>query len=208
MFYYVSAQGKQAIRLSVARQLLNHVNRVRRRDPAAKISLTLLGHSAGSVIAFDLLFYLFFKNPGNKHVFIDENIVNIPAATAKGIRELRNMARSGRLRIRRLITFGSPITPFACRNDTVVQILADDGQLDPADNGLTANPEGFDTLKGPRWINLWDKDDPIAWPVEPLMLPDANVVKDIVVDVSDFTSKAHDAYWESKKVHKIIADTW
>jgi hypothetical protein len=57
---------------------------------------------------------------------------------------------------------------------------------------------------------MWDKDDPIAWPVQPLMKqePDEQIVEDVYTDVSDATKSAHDAYWTSEKVHKVVAEKW
>ena len=198
-----------AVRLAVARQIVSYLKKVRRNAQTRPISLTLIGHSAGSVVAFDFLFYLFFTNPGNRHRYIDPAR---PGATGamNELKKLRSLAQRDRLRIRRLITFGSPITPLACRSDSVLQLLADNRQLDPAQYGLDRNPPGFDRLTGPRWINLWDKDDAIAWPVEPLMKSTGRAppVEDIYVDVSDSTLSAHEAYWRSSRVHKVIAEHW
>ena len=52
--------------------------------------------------------------------------------------------------MRRLFTFGSPITPLALRSDPVVETLAREdpltNRLDPKDYGLTTNPAGFEPL--------------------------------------------------------------
>jgi hypothetical protein len=56
-----------------------------------------------------------------------------------------------------------------------------------------------------RWINSWEKDDPIAWPVEPLMSGAGDVVVDRYVDVSN---DPIDAYWASASVHDLIAAAW
>jgi len=57
---------------------------------------------------------------------------------------------------------------------------------------------------------MWDKDDPIAWPVQPLMKQGSNdrIVEDVYTDVSDQTKSAHDAHWTSEKVHKVVAEKW
>jgi hypothetical protein len=57
-------------------------------------------------------------------------------------------------------------------------------------------------------MNLWDKDDPIAWPVQPLMLESPDVVKDIYVDVSDDVTNAHSAYWENEDFQDAVASQW
>jgi hypothetical protein len=124
---------------------------------------------------------------------------------------LRKLAQNNKLRIRRLITFGSPITSMAFRSDAILDVLAANNELDPVDYGLDRNPKSFGKpLQGPRWINIWDKDDPIAWPVEPLMKESSNrkIVSDVYIDVSDSISESHNKYWESTKVHEAIADSW
>jgi hypothetical protein len=210
VFYYVSEDGKASVRQTVSRQIAKFTKKLMGADAERPISLTLIGHSAGSIVAFDLLFYLYFSNPGNKHTFLDTTKTGISKTTLTELDQLKNAAGNGTLRIRRLITFGSPITPLACRSNAVLAILASDKQLDPHDYGLDRNPPAFDKLEGPRWINLWDKDDPIAWPVEPLMKQpaDTKIIEDIYTDVSDQTKQAHDAYWTSAKVHKIVAERW
>jgi hypothetical protein len=110
------------------------------------------------------------------------------------------------LRLRRLITFGSPISFLAFRSDALVEILARDDRLRPEDYGLKSELTGEPPLPGPRWINLWDRDDPIAWPVSPLM--ESELVEDVYVDVSNSVTSAHTAYWKSRKVHKEIARRW
>jgi hypothetical protein len=208
IFYYVSETGKQAVRQAVAEQFMAYMKQKLREDHGRPISLTLIGHSAGSVIAFDLLFYLFQEN-APEHEFLPPT--GAFQDTKSELARLRELAQQGRLRIRRLITFGSPITPLAFRTNAVLEILAADRQLDPGDYGLTANPEAFGApLQGPRWLNLWDKDDPIAWPVEPLMEQTGlnRPVEDLYVDVSDLVSSAHNEYWRSTDVHREIANRW
>ena len=225
MFYYVSAQGKAAVRLAAARQIVDHLEQAL-EQPEPLISLTLLGHSAGSVVAFDLLFYLFYVKHSPAE-FIDLKQIEPPAAervaaprgaapvnkTMNALRRLRDLAQRDRLRIRRLFTFGSPITSVALRSDAVLRILAgragSNTRLDTAFHGLKRNPTAFgEPLKDPRWINIWDKDDPISWPVEPLMTDAKTVVVDEYIDISDNPLGAHGRYWESDEVHRLIGKNW
>ena len=202
MFYYVSSDGKAAVRGALAEQIVSFID-YENQTSHEPISLTLLGHSAGSVIAFDFCFYLFAQE--------DRQFVLDPT---KGLcndkmTRLRSLAQEGKLRIRRLITFGSPISMMAYRNDVVVNLLADGGRLSPAWHGLTQNPAHFGPpLKGPRWINLWDKDDPIAFPVEPLVDNSARTVTDLYVNVSSNIATAHNLYWDHPDVHSAIASHW
>lgn len=202
MFYYVSSDGKAAVRGALAEQIVRFVE-AGQGDPREPISLTLVGHSAGSVIAFDFCFYLFAQE--------DRRFVKDPVKGLynEQIKQLRTLALEGRLRIRRLITIGSPIAMLACRNDVVVELLADGGRIDPTWYGLTQNPTAFGLkLRGPRWLNIWDKDDPIAFPVEPLMQNHGGAVSDVYINVSSNIATAHDLYWGHPDVHAHIATHW
>lgn len=202
MFYYVSNDGKCAVRSALGEQIMSFIE-AGRGDPREPLSLTIVGHSAGSVIAFDFCFYLFAEE--------DRRFVRDPMQSifSDSVRQLRALASEGRLRIRRLITIGSPISMLACRNDTVVQLFADGGRLNPAWHGLTQNPASFGPkLHGPRWINIWDKDDPIAFPVEPMIDRSTDAVSDVYINVSSNIAEAHNLYWSSPDVHAHIAQHW
>ena len=208
MFYYASKDGKKTVRNTVATQIIKGMDQYLTSDKVPLLSLTILGHSAGSTIAFDLLFYLFFER---EHNFLVECQTTEERNLKNALGLLREMAQTDKLRIRRLFTFGSPITTLACRSDAILSTLASDDKLDAKDYGLEVNPAGFASkISGPRWINIWDKDDVIAWPVEPLMKSgsDQEVIKDIHLDFSDSVSQTHNRYWSSKKVHKVIANSW
>ena len=109
----------------------------------SRISITLIGHSAGSVIAVDLSYYLF---SGKVYSFIDEDT---EPETAIILKKLKYLAEQKRIRLRRLITFGSPISMLACRKDAVVELLANRGKIDPELHGLTEN-NNFGLLHGSR----------------------------------------------------------
>ncbi len=206
IFYYVSEDGKFAVRETVARQILDHISS--RADDNQPVSLTLVGHSAGAVVAFDFLFALFRTDIAEDESARAANhyMGGHAKAVSQAFTALREKQENDKLRLRRLFTFGAPITPLACRSDAVLEILAGGDLLKPEDYGLTKNP--FGTLKGPRWVNIWDRDDPIAWPVEPLMNEVDGAVKDEYVDVSDLVTHVHEAYWESKEVHQKLAEYW
>ena len=205
MFYYVSKDGKDAVRSAVAKQIVDFINaQVQSNGPNVPISISLLGHSAGSVVAFDFLFYL-FSNKTSAGGFCP----NDPAVSQE-MKVLEGRVTAKTLRLRRLITFGSPLTFTIFRSDKILDTLANDGQLDPDDYGLRSKLKGnVAKLSGPRWMNFWDKDDPISFPVEPLMdQPKADAVLDIYSDVSDSITQAHNAYWNNVGFHKEIGARW
>jgi hypothetical protein len=202
MFYYVSSDGKAAVRGALAEQIVRFVEGGQ-GDPREPVSLTIVGHSAGSVIAFDFCFYLFAEE--------DRRFVKDPVTGLynEQIKQLRTLALEGRLRIRRLVTIGSPIAMLCCRNDAVVELLAEGGRVNPAWYGLTQHPAAFGAkLRGPRWLNIWDKDDPIAFPVEPLMESHVGAVADVYINVSSNIAEAHNLYWDHPDVHQYLAQHW
>ncbi len=202
MFYYVSLDGKLAVRSATARTIVNYIFE-KNINADDMISLTIVGHSAGSVIAFDFLFYLFSEHRDAC------DFVHRDQDTKEALKNLEQRTKDKNLRLRRLITIGSPITFVACRSNAVLEILSGGNQLNPIHYGLNSELQTGKPLVGPRWINIWDKDDPISWPVEPLMgNPHDKLVKDEYCDVSDRVTKAHNEYWYSSKVHKIVRSYW
>ncbi len=200
MFYYASKDGKSSIRSTVASQILQQIKQpLEKGEP---ISLTFLGHSAGTVVAFDFLFYLFAPSSLLKeHDFVGDHQIG-------EFNKLRQLADNKKLRVRRLFTSGSPISMLAFRSDPVLEILANGNQLNPSDYGLDQNPDVFGSpLLGPRWLNFWDKDDIIAWPVEPL-LQETQSVQDIQLDVGDHVSTVHNKYWSDLGMQQKIAEYW
>ena len=221
MFYYVSQDGKTALRYAMANSIIERLRQMNVDLDNDAVSLTLIAHSAGSVVAFDFLFALFYR-PRQVQEFIDPSLVQSgpsqrgPAAaspaevdkTLNDLKRLKTMAETGRLRARRLFTFGSPITPLAFRADSLLAILARNDRVDAAQYGLTTNGNFQDPLPNPRWVNFWDKDDPIAWPVEPLMKQAGAEVKDVYIDVSDSVTNAHESYWNNVDFHQELAKRW
>jgi hypothetical protein len=197
VFYYTSNTGKEAVRTTICEQLVTFLQQQKIEQEPIRISF--VGHSAGAVIAFDLLFHLFhpMEPPYDSHCFIDPEQHEVA-------KQLRCWADAKQLQLRRLITMGNPLSSMAFRHSRVVEAIAAGEHLDPSHYGL--NPD--ENLPGPRWINLWDLDDPLAWPVEPLMDTEQQTVADVYVNVSDWVTKAHNAYWTSKTAFKAVADHW
>jgi len=118
-------------------------------------NLTLIGHSLGTVIAYDFVF--------------------------------EQQQKSNDLRLSNLFTLGSPLAIF---------VLQYEGTLfkEPVE---LEDPHG-------RWVNVYDKDDPIAYQLKPLDgAYNKAVLADCAVDTGPFGA-AHLFYWGNRDVHKII----
>jgi hypothetical protein len=201
MFYYVSKDGEIAIRRHVFTDLAEQIQKAQ-QQAAGPVSLTFIGHSGGGIILHDLLYHL-FRDPA---VLAQKEEAG--EAEYAGIKTLRGLIAAGKLRLRRFYTMGSPITPLMFRSDTLVEKLRTGAQLDPEDIGLRA----ADQLSNPRWVNLIDKDDMAAYPLEFFYLnpaaPAAMVVQDQYLDVSDNPMVVHGKYWGAPAVAAAMAATF
>ena len=85
-------------------------------------------------------------------------------------------------------TLGSPLAVFALRYGT----------------DAFASPVHMEDPDG-RWINILDRDDPLAYPLKPLNAAyERAVEKDVEVDTGLF-GIAHVKYWKNPATHRIIA---
>jgi hypothetical protein len=190
LFYYVSKDGELAVRRNVFQSLCDQLNARKARSPKSKISVTLITHSAGTIIAHDLLYHLFRKSVKKSE-------------GGDAVRQVRQLVRTGQLRVRKLYTMGSPISPLIIRADSTMIKIVQGQKLKPEEIGLRAS----DNLPNPRWINFWDKDDLAAFPVEFLYDNQSQVIQDKYMDLGDFFPPVHSAYWTSDKVCDYIAET-
>jgi len=190
IFYYALEEGEKSVRTSVFKKILSELKNT--GSSFENLSMTFLCHSAGSVIAHDFLFALF-----------NSQKVTQSEAFLPGLRELRKKAQKGRIRLRRFYTFGSPLTPLLLRSNSVVKRFAEENTLDPKEIGILP----FRDLQDPRWINFWEKDDILSFPIGPLY-GNPNCIEDYHPGIPGFLSKAHSAYWESEKLARRIAETY
>lgn len=194
LFYYISADGERDLREHV----FNHVSKTIRkmaRGTEDHFSLTLFGHSAGSVIAHDLLYHLFSDRKHESEKGADYR---------EGMVALREMVDDRRLRIRRLYTFGSPISLLVLRAESLVERFRAGKLLKPEDIGLGQEA----TLAGPRWVNFWTRHDLASYPVEFLYLNENGVIEDREVSSSINPASAHTGYWSSDEMAEYIAKSY
>lgn len=194
LFYYISADGE----LDVREHVFNHISKtIQKLDKGGDdyFSLTIFGHSAGSVIAHDLLFHLFSDR---KH----------ESEKGTGYREemdvLRRMVDQGRLRVRRLYTFGSPISLLILRATSLVKRFRAGELLKPGAIGFGK----ADGLGKPRWVNFWSRHDLASYPVEFLYSNEDGVIEDREVMASLNPKSAHTGYWSSDEMAEYIAKTF
>jgi hypothetical protein len=195
-FYYVSRDGETTVRKHVFESLCDEIeNRLNQQhfDGApAKISLTIIAHSAGSLIAHDFLYHLFSQKKKNS---LEAELVKVLQLRSKAV------DNSVRLRIRRFYTFGSPIASWIFRANSLLKKIMNEQKLELDEIGLGAQPE----LSNPRWVNFWTLTDAAAFPLG-FLYDNQDIVKDQYVDVGWWFPATHDAYWTSSKVAKCIAE--
>jgi len=204
-FFYISDEGEKIIRRNIFNKLADEtLSRAGgNNNPNKKISLTIFGHSMGSIIAHDFLFHLFrekeIRGWENKVKILRRDLVQTQAARDGSVGE-------SRLRVRRLFTFGSPISLSIFRTQKLIDIINSNQKIGVKELGFQPDQElGF-----PRWVNYWDKDDVISYPLAFLYetFGETKVVEDKNVDVSDLVSSAHGKYFESEEMAKDMASVW
>ena len=185
--YYVGKGGKRLVRSLVWNQIISDVG------PQTEVDLTVVGHSAGALVAHDFLFWLYSGERDDEMGGPD-----LPS-------RLDFEAARTNWRLRRLVTLGAPVAPLLVRSSDVTEILADPTAplLDAAKIGLGQTAHSGDL---PKWLNVWDRHDVLSYPVQPFY--DSDRVVDLYPDHSDSLVDAHDAYWNSSKVHRALADSW
>ncbi len=224
--YYVSDDGRQSIRKTICYQVMKNLSDTINQNED-RISLTLIGHSAGSVIALDLATYLFTDG----ELFLDEllhldrkleaqltelkepirgftklgSVLQDDQRLVRYLIALRNLKREGRLSLHRLFTLGSP-NSMLIRNDTYLDNQAYQGGIYLTSLGI---PNMSDDDGRCRWTNIWNKYDFISFPFSGLLKEeDRQYMEDLHVRVSWNPLRSHTHYWNSPDVHAAIANRW
>jgi hypothetical protein len=176
---YVDEADNQ-IRETVWKELVKNIV----RDDNSIAPYSLIGHSLGSVIAFDFIYSLFQRN-------CFYSFANQPKS---------NQAQldSWKASFRNLYTIGSPVGLFMMRNRN---LWANDFAA------LTNPVENSENIIR-TWLNIWDKDDLVAFPLERIFKNQSNnSLKDIEVDTGMIMPWAHTNYWHNQATIRSIAKT-
>lgn len=190
--FYFSTEGGKIIKESVYRDIKDAVEDRLKNNPDEGVSLTILAHSAGSVIAYDLLYDLHKDEPD----YENEDFVS-----------LRRYIVEDRLRVRKLYTFGSPFALSIFRDYDLVMKLINDEKIDAEVLGFNME----DDLSLPRWVNFYELSDVFSYPVGFLFsLSDGEkVVEDYFLSSGDLTAiTAHGKYFELEEIAEYIAETF
>lgn len=193
LFYYISGDGEEDLRKHIFNQISRALQTMD-KESDDYISLTIFGHSAGSVIAHDMLYHMFSsrEHPSEEGTTEDE------------MEALRKIIKGGRLRIRRLYTFGSPISLLILRATSLVNKIRKGGVFVPNDIGLVMS----DNLSMPRWVNFWSRHDLASYPVSFLYSNEKGHIEDHEIKTPLNPKDAHTGYWTSNEMAEYISDTF
>ncbi len=193
LFYYVSADGEKDLR----KHIFNHISRAIQlmdKESDDYISLNIFAHSAGSVIAHDMLYHMF----SSKEHTSEEGTVE------DEMDALRKIIKGGRLRIRHLYTFGSPISLLTLRATALVDKFRKGETFAPQNIGLLMG----DNLTTPRWVNFWSRYDFASYPVDFLYSNEKGLIEDHEIQTSINPKSAHTGYWASNEMAEYIGKTF
>ena len=177
---YVS-ENDNNIRRTVWQQMEPHVSK--------GLPYSIIAHSLGSIIVFDYLFNLFEEN--NLFLPESEGLEHQSELSPNKISQLN-------VNFRHLFTLGSPIGLFLLRK----------GDLWKNGNKFNSikNPVKDDTENGIQrtWLNFYDEQDVIAYPLEKLFSLNPTrakgSIKDVLVNTGWFAVDSHTQYWENQQV--------
>lgn len=191
MFYYISEDGKSEVRRNVLSTILQKLPKLPAGD---HYEFTIISHSAGTIIMHDLL-YIIFGGSSKDHL--------IDPADIELLDKIKTYAKNGRVFIKSFVTMGSPITPMIVRSQSLLNLINNNGAL----NGKISLDSIGITGKA-KWLNFWDKDDVISYPVEFLYDNPNGLLKDCYANIGDTFPDVHSAYWGADEVAQIVAEAF
>jgi len=176
---YLSTHWHQEIKDRLRRVILEEGRWLRRQYPEGPLFVSIVAHSLGSVIAYDVCYDFFSEiNRFQRDVKPVQPDALPPDVFALGL-ELSN-----------LFTFGSPLAIWSLTHD-------------PAKTWYRDRPVGV--RLGGVWYNFYSRWDPIAFPLEPIYpaLTRAGILRDFAVWSG---LNAHSGYWTCRTVAQRIAE--
>ncbi len=154
------------------------------------IPFSIIAHSLGSVVAFDFLTTLLNpENQGCEAIFVTKG-------ESPRINISREKVNQIKRNFRHLFTMGAPINLFFLKS-------LQQGNLASIKNPIRAD-------KNQQWINFYDYQDVVAFPLKQLFSAadnDINSIEEVVVQTGSMVIDSHTAYWQNKTVAKKIAQT-
>jgi hypothetical protein len=149
---------------------------------------TILAHSLGSVIINDILFHT--KQGLNKLSTEDQKYYN--KLIIPGFSSFTEFANEVQKNLQSFVSFGSPISLF----------LQQEIRKFGAPNPPKAQPP---VANNQKWINIYDEDDFLGYPVIPFFDNPNNNCFDKEINVG-FGFNAHGNYWDNREVARTIAN--
>lgn len=175
---YIDENDNQ-IRSTIWTGLRQHLE----RDDGTVQKYSFIGHSLGSVIAYDFVYSMMERG----------QLFDFDSKPTWSSEETQNWQTG----FQNLYTMGSPIGLFMMRKKNLwsKQFSA---LINPVDNAKVNR----------QWLNIWDKDDLVAYPLESIFRNAANkTVRDVEVDTGLIMPWAHTEYWSDHETAQVIAET-
>ena len=158
---------------------------------------SIVGHSLGSVIGFDYLFYLFKDN----EVFLPDRLpeqTNLPQIHITS--EEKTLLKQ---QFHHFFSLGSPISLFMLSQGDLWDLENPQQQF-----SQIYNPVRCDDGKNRVWYNFWDEKDIIAYPVANLFKKNSNnrtcILEDISVETEFLNFDPHSSYFRNSALAKYI----
>ena len=206
-FYYCTPNGEEAIREAIFSCVIDEINNhLQEIIDEGALQFSLVTHSLGSIIGYDFLFNAF----GKPYLGVKSNTnyttqtipdffssISYDKSTKK-----TNWSIDGQeieLKLRNFVTMGSPILLTLGRNEQVKKDVENSTPLKPELLGLV-DPSSQ------RWLNIWDKQDFLGFPLDEIFENRNKIIFEPDVDTGILFTKPHTNYFESADVQKAVMD--
>ena len=192
VFYYLSVDGERNIRSTVYSQVLNALSP---HLGDTDVNLHIYSHSLGNTIAHDFLYGLFAPNLQPQELGYYEQ-----AATPQdrdNYLAWRTKAQNGSVKLATWISAASQLPLMAMRSQNLVDILAANGTINPANIGLRQ-----DTV---RWVLFYDLIDVLSFPTRALYGGGVGI-EEYEVDNGANPETVHSLYSKNRQFGQIAAN--